>query len=289
MIALGAALRHAGLTPRALAAWAGTDRLSALPQRLEALAARDITPASAALALFVAGARVARPRLLDGVWPELVARGWIVDDDRPTVAILPVGASLMVCDRSGWPDDSSYHLVGALAGLRVERWLDLGCGAGFAPLSRPELATSISAIELDEVAVTHARASCELSGLGHVTVRAGDLASIDSGSFDLITCNAPIPGDPDPSPWRRADPGFFDRLWSTAQARAAPGATVVVHASADELSVPLDGERVVCIYTPDGVPAFGVLWWRPHAPAKHVMLRRALTIDRPHVDAADRG
>jgi methylase of polypeptide subunit release factors len=205
------------------------------------------------------------------------------------VAILPVGGSLMVCDRSGWPDDSSYHLVGALSGMRAERWLDLGCGAGFAPLSRPDLAPSITGIELDEVAVGHARASCELSGIGHVTVRAGDLASIETGSFDLITCNAPIPGDPDPSSWRRADPGFFNRLWSTALARAAPGATVVVHAAADELSASLDGERVVCVYTPDGVPAFGVMWWRPHAPANLVIIRRVLTIDRPHVDAADRG
>jgi SAM-dependent methyltransferase len=288
MTALGAALRHAGLTPRALGAWAGTDRLSALPARLATLAARDVTPASAALALFVGGARVARPRLLDDVWPELVARGWIVDD-RATVAILPVGGSLMVCDRSGWPDDSSYHLVGAIAGLGAKRWLDLGCGAGFAPLSRPELAPSITGVELDEVGVSHARASCELSGLGHVTVCAGDLASIDTGSFDLISCNAPIPGDPDPSSWRRADPGLFDRLWSTALARATPGATIVVHAAADELSVPLDGERVVCVYTPDGVPSFGVMWWRPHAPAKLVITRRELTIDRPHVDAADRG
>jgi methylase of polypeptide subunit release factors len=288
MTSLGAALRHAGLTPRALAAWAGTDRLSALPARLDQLAARAVTPASAALALFVAGARVARPRLLDEVWPELVARGWIVDD-HATVAILPVGRSLMVCDRSGWPDDSSYHLVGALAGIHADRWLDLGCGAGFAPLSRPELARSITGLELDDAAVGHARASCELSGIDHVTVRAGDVASIDTGTFDLITCNAPIPGDPDPSLWRRADPGLFDRLWRTARARAAPGATIVVHAAADELAIPGEGERVVCIYTPHDVRAFGVLWWRPDAPARLVTIHRALTIDRPHVDAADRG
>ena len=46
MKAIGDALRAQGLTPRALAAWAGTDRVSALAGRLDAHAAREPVPAS---------------------------------------------------------------------------------------------------------------------------------------------------------------------------------------------------------------------------------------------------
>ena len=56
--AIGTRLRDAGLHRRALSAWAGTDRISTLQPRLAELAARPITPASAVLALFVAGADV---------------------------------------------------------------------------------------------------------------------------------------------------------------------------------------------------------------------------------------
>ena len=41
-------------------------------------------------------------------------------------------------------------------------------------------------------------------------------------------------------------------------------------------------------YTPDGVPAFAVLWWRPHAPDLLVERATVLTALRPHVDAEDR-
>jgi hypothetical protein len=49
---LGAQLRNAGLNARALAAWAGTARLAALPARLET-APSAATPAGAILALFL--------------------------------------------------------------------------------------------------------------------------------------------------------------------------------------------------------------------------------------------
>ncbi|MGN6109658.1 MAG: hypothetical protein ACTHU0_31415, partial [Kofleriaceae bacterium] len=58
LAALGDQLRGAGLTPRALAAWAGTDRAAALPGRLPALATTEPVPAAAALTLLVAGAEL---------------------------------------------------------------------------------------------------------------------------------------------------------------------------------------------------------------------------------------
>ena len=49
--ALGAQLRAEGLSPRGLATWAGTDRLSALPSLLPAHVTREPVPAAVALSL----------------------------------------------------------------------------------------------------------------------------------------------------------------------------------------------------------------------------------------------
>jgi SAM-dependent methyltransferase len=333
---LSRVLREAGLNSQALAAWAGTDRLSALGARVRSLLERAV-PAStplpervpvggppqmprggapppfggppssdpqlpssptlggATLALFVAGASVRRERLqlLAGALPELAWRGWITGDDivTATVAILPLGTSLIVCDRLdtpvdtntvSWPDDSSYHLARALP--RGKRWLDLGCGSGFATLLRREVASEIVGVELNPRAARYAAASAELSGIDHFTVHTGDLATA-TGEFDLISCNAPIPGDASPACWRRADDGFFDRLWDVCRACAAPYATIVVHGVLSALRVPLPGERIIVDYTPDA--SFGVLWWCPDAPDRLVIRHRALTPERPHVDASD--
>jgi SAM-dependent methyltransferase len=337
-------LRDAGLNPRALAAWAGTDRLSALPATIPSLVeptalvlpprrepkkspaatpppervvpsadpptsvvappatslGRPHLPSSptlggATLALFVAGASIRRERLqlLAGALPELAWRGWITGDDivSATVAILPLGTSLIVCDRLdtpvdtntvSWPDDSSYHLARALP--RGKRWLDLGCGSGFAPLLRREIASEIVGVELNPRAARYAAASAELSGVDHFAVTTGDLTTA-TGQFDLISCNAPIPGDASPACWRRADDGFFDRLWDVCRACAAPYATIVVHGVLSALRVPLPGERIIVDYTPDA--SFGVLWWCPDAPDRLVIRHRALTPERPHVDASD--
>src|SRR5262245_23773426 len=91
---LGEQLRAAGLTPRALAAWAGTQRLPALPPHLPALRARDPVPAAAALALLVAGAELAVDRcralpldaLLEAGILELVSGEPAGEDTRGTIA-----------------------------------------------------------------------------------------------------------------------------------------------------------------------------------------------------------
>jgi len=311
--ALGAVLRGAGLTTRALAAWAGRARIAALPAHLDALAARPATPADAMLALFVAGAELApdRLRVPAGVIDALAAHGLIEragDRVRACVAILPLGAALLVCDRRdapverdrvSWPDDSSHHLATALPPGRRARWLDLACGSAYAPLDRPALATQIAAVDLNPRAVHHAQLGAQLSGVAHLTATAGDIAAPQPPA-DLVTCNAPIPPDPGPDRaalpgapelWRHAEPGFFDRLWPALQRAAHPAGLIVVHAARDALVAGLHGapgERVIVSYTPDGVRAFSVAWWRPDAPARFVTAQRALTVDRPHLDPADR-
>jgi hypothetical protein len=80
-------------------------------------------------------------------------------------------------------------------------------------------------------------------------------------------------------------------MWPALRVAVRPGGMIVVHAAHDALCAALgdaEGERVVVTYTPDHVRAFAIAWWRPDAPARFAALRRALTVERPHVDAADR-
>ncbi|MEO7733124.1 MAG: methyltransferase [Kofleriaceae bacterium] len=310
---LGASLRTAGLTGRALAAWAGTSRIAALPARLDAIRARPPTPADAMLALFVAGAELAaaRLRMPAAVLDALAAHALIERDGdriRARVAIVPLGAALLVCDRLdapverdrvSWPDDSSHHLATALPVGRRARWLDLACGSAYAALARPELATQISAVDLNERAVRHATLGARLSGIAQLACEPGDIGDHQPPA-DLVTCNAPIPPAakteaPEASDaaerWRHAEPGFFDRLWPALRVAVRPGGMIVLHAAHDALLAALgdaEGERVVVTYTPDHVRAFAIAWWRPDAPARFAAWRRLLDVDRPHVDPADR-
>jgi SAM-dependent methyltransferase len=205
--ALGARLRYAGLNARALAAWAGTARVSALPPRLDAMAGTPPTPAGAVLALFVAGVDVARDRLHSALgamlepliaWELIEPRG---DRLRARVAIVPVGSGLLVCDRLDtaierdlvcWPDDSSHHLATAIPPGRRAGWLDLGCGSAFAPLARPELAHRIAGVDINPRAVRHAQLGAALSGLAQFSASVGHVGD-PAPPADLVTCNAPMP------------------------------------------------------------------------------------------------
>jgi SAM-dependent methyltransferase len=276
------------VTPRALAAWAGTIHLSELALHRGRLGRLPITAASAPLACFVAGVDV--PRRMLGDW----ARFADGDPAHARVALLPLGPSLLICDRGDaalaedlacWPDDSSYHLAHALPPGRRASWLDVGCGSGFQPLYRPELAGAITGIDVNPRAAAFARHGAELCRVPHLTVVDGDVGDA-RGRFELVTCNAPIPGM-GITRWRHTDASFFDRLWDACLRCATD--LVVVHAVLPALlAAPAVGERAVVAYTPEDVhPGFGVLWWRPHAPERTAFARRLLTIERPHLDARD--
>lgn len=315
--AAGAQLRHAGLNTRALAAWAGTARVSALPARLDALPGPE-TPAGAILALFVAGAEVARDRLRTLPEPaidQLLAWELVdctADRLRAPVAIIPLGSALLVCDRLDaaierdlvcWPDDSSHHLATAIPSGRRADWSDLGCGSAFAPLARPALAVRIAGVDINPRAVRYAELGAALSGITHLAASLGDIGDPHAAA-DLVTCNAPMPPGEDRNPtrgdrlrssipevWRCADPDFFVRLWPALPRAVRPGGVVVVHGACSTVLPALadaPGERVVVTYTPDDVPGFAIAWWRPDAPARFAAARRALTPDRPHIDPRDR-
>jgi len=305
LAAIGAQLRDAGLTARALAAWAGTARIAALPARIAGMTTRSSTPAGAILALFVGGAEVMRDRLhVPPAWIDALVEHALVeaggDRLRARVAIVPLGPALLVCDRLDapgerarvcWPDDSSHHLATAIPPGRRAHWLDLGCGSAFAPLARPELAARISGIDINERAVAYARLGAGLSGIAHLAPALGDVGAA-SEPAELVTCNAPIPDAPTAVElWRHAEPGFFDRMWPALRRAAAPGGMIVVHGACEAVLPALRdavGERVVVTYTPADVRGFAVAWWRPDAPDRFVEARRALTPDRPHVDPDDR-
>jgi SAM-dependent methyltransferase len=301
---LGSRLRNGGLSPRALAAWTGSHRLSALPVLLPQ-AARPPTPL---LALFVAGDDVPIDRVPD---VELLQHGQLVDVAGSTVharvSILPLGPSLLVCDRLDtsdsldivcWPDDSSYHVALSLPAARHRRWLDLGCGSAFAALLRPELADLIVAADINDRAVTYADLGSELSGISHVDVIRADLADgvpVElRGSCELVTCNAPIPdrGDsPYRARWRLTDTSFIERLFTQARTCVAPEGMIVVHAALDALEPvlgDLTGHRVVVSYTPPDVRGFGIAWWRPGGEDRLVRAYRPLTEARPHLTHEDR-
>jgi hypothetical protein len=306
---LGTRLRYGGLSPRALAAWAGTDRVSAVPMVLGRLPRSEVTRASALLALFVGGEDVPVDLMPD---VDELQRYELVDVSlmtaRARVAILPLGQALLVCDRLDtsdsldivcWPDDSSYHLALSLPAIRHQRWLDLGCGSAFAALLRPELATSITAADINNRAQRYASLGCELSGITHVTVVRADLgdgvAHDLRGGCALVTCNAPIPepggGSPYRAHWRVTDGTFIQRMFAHARAFVAPEGMVVVHAALDALEpvlAELPGHRVVIAYTPEGMRGFAVAWWRPDGEDRLVRARRPLTEQRPHLTHEDR-
>lgn len=284
----GPAPTRASLTPRGLTAWAGTDRISALLPLLDR--ARPLTRASAPYELFVAGRTVPRA-LLPPLDDDLVEGD---DRVRATVAVLPLGRSLIVCDRLDaagphtvcWPDDSSYHLLSAIPPGRRDRWLDLGCGSAVAQLARPELADQLVGLDRNPRAIAFAARGAQLSGITRFTGATGDLTTPQEPA-ELVTCNAPIP-DGGTLTWRSTDDRFFARLWPTIPARVSERGLAVIHCVRAAIPDELPGERLVATYTPpETAPAFAVLWWRPHAPARLVESYRALTVARPHLDAQD--
>ncbi|HSS02694.1 MAG TPA: hypothetical protein VLM79_36785, partial [Kofleriaceae bacterium] len=309
---LAAQLRATGLIPRALEAWAGTARLSALParlERLEAMRREPATPAAALFELLVGGRDVDASDLGTGasLIDPLLAHGLVEGDGprlRARVAILPLSRGYVICDRLDaplerdlvcWPDDSSYHLAAAIPPGRRDAWLDLGCGSAIAPLVRHELALRIAGIDINPRAVHYAQLGAALSCVLHFAPTCGAIGD-PVAPANLVTCNAPLPDEELPAMsvpevWRRADPGFFGTLWRTLPRSVRPGGMIVVHA-ADEAILPAlrdaPGERVIVHYTPEGVPGFAIAWWRPDAPDRFAVTHRALTAERPHLDPRDR-
>jgi hypothetical protein len=302
---LGAALRRAGLTPRAVATAWGTSLAAQLPGAVRARRLPD-TPATAAQNLFVARVPVAAATAARGLGAAALAaaaaQGLVEslgDQVLARVAVIPVGPSLACCTAADWPDDSSHHLIGCMPPGRAARWLDVGTGCAIAPLARPERAAAIVATDLDPAAIAHAALGVALSGVCHVETVVADLAAGAGTGFDLVTFNLPIPAEAgltteDEPRFRHSPRGaaVLARVAREIPDRLAPGATIVLHgwlgpdhaAIVDELA----GEVTTVRYTPDDdADVFGVIRWRPDAPTARRRGARVPTAAAPHLSWDD--
>jgi hypothetical protein len=279
-----------------LHAWAGTSRIPEVRARVPALARLPVTRASAMLALFVAGVDVPRALLREDLSAIRELVEIIGDRVHARVAILALGRALVVCDRADaraepelvcWPDDSSFHLLAAIpAHVARSTWLDLGCGSLVGRMWTTGGARRFVASDLNPRALRYAALGAALSEMAPLELVCGDLATVPA---DLITCNAPIPETAGPL-WAATDRDFVGRLVAAARAALVPGGMIIIHAALDALlREDLGGELVIVAYTPAGAPReFAIAWWQPDAAPRHVRARRALTVDRPHLDHGDR-
>jgi len=315
LAALGARLRAAGLTARSVAAWAGTAHPPALRARLQAGLPTGAGPATSALGLLVGGQAVpieSLRRWSTGEPPldEMLAAAGIIDvidaQAHARVALLPLGAALIVCDRIDavddreqvpWPDDSSLHLAGAISPRRVTRWLDVGCGSAVAPLLHPRRADELLALDVNPRAVAYARLGAALSGRTELHTEVSDLvAAVPAswrGTTELVTFNAPmIAAGGAGAIWRSTPVDLLAALVAAAPPWLAPGGEVILHGSLPALVhalEPAGGERVLVRYTPASeADGFAVAWWRPQAAPRWSLVERLLRAARPHVEAADR-
>jgi hypothetical protein len=308
LAALGQRLQKIGLTERGLKTCFGVGAVAHLPRVLPQREGPGPTPPPAAvpLWLFCAGRRIAHAMAREILGPDLarmIDLGLLDHVDGDVVAtrlLAPIGPSLAMCDRFDeeaadrvlWPDDSSHHLLGALPGSRVGRWLDVGSGPAWAPLAVPGLATGIHATDLSPRAVAQGKVGLGLSNVRHATMAVADLFAGAGGGWNLITFNAPIPTEakaagPDEPGHRRAPAGakVLERFWAGAPAAIADGGEVVVHSwvPSDPLGpvADLPGAVVALRYARE--PGFAITAWRPGAPRHRAVIEVELTAAHPHV------
>jgi hypothetical protein len=253
-------------------------------------------PAAVALSLFVAGVQLDPERAKNLPVEQLLHAKLLAQHQGLIYApnsILPLGPSLIVCDRLdtpdsrervAWPDDSSLHLVGAIPTKgRRKKWLDIGCGSSFAQLALPNLSDDMLGIDINPRAIGYAR-QVRCSGADRLEARHVGVDAIDGARADLVTCNAPLPDAAALAVWRRADPGFFALLWPAIRRNLIEGGEAILHVARHTIPADLPGEKLIVTYAPD----LCVMWWRPDAPELLGALDRPLTKDRPHVDLDDR-
>jgi hypothetical protein len=310
---LGARLRDAGLSERAVRACFGVRHPVHAPLVAAGVAPPTPMPPAALVPwLLVAGAevdeRAARRRLGDADLDLLCALDAVERDGgrvRAKVALLPVAGGLAASDRADvrrgrdavlWPDDSAFHLIGALPPGRRRRWLDVGTGNAVAPLAAPGRAERAVGTDVCARALELGRLGVALSGARSIELRAADLLDgADAGApWDLTTFNAPIPADAatdaaDDTPYRHGPADLLERFWRAAPALCAPDGEVLLHARQPADGYPdtldLPGSVVAVRYTPpDARVAFGVTVWRPARRAERRLVNVALDPDRPHLD-----
>lgn len=130
--------------------------------------------------------------------PPYVTRG--PQGVRAALDLRPYGTdSFVVSDLDVGPDSvtgvggASLTLAGATVPGQVTRALDVGTGSGVQALHLAARAGQVVATDSNPRCLQLARATLELSGVGNVELRAGDLLAPVSGErFDLVVSNPPF-------------------------------------------------------------------------------------------------
>ncbi|MBP9084684.1 MAG: hypothetical protein KBG15_01145 [Kofleriaceae bacterium] len=316
------ALRTLGLRPARLAAYGHTSTIAHLPRIVRQREWCATTPVAAIpLLLWCDGANVpaaSAQAALGRHFDDVVAAGFLTcsaSHVHAPFAVVPIEHGFVCFDfdhheheaneadaRVCWPDDSSHHLIGALpdgATAGITRWLDVGSGPAFAPLHRPRLAEQIIASDINPRAVTMASRGLGLSciaGLPHIQTMIADGVPTSAGMFDLVTCNAAIPAPVHAASWHFAPVAVLQDFLLAAPRYLQPTGTIILHAllSANEVALVQrqGGTAHLTGYTSavqseSTAPGFAVLWWQPHRPGPFTYGHRELTMQRPHIDAAD--
>jgi|GEM_PF-1333521 len=297
LVHIGRALHDRGMTEHAVQACFGVNCVGHVPRCTTSTPApATLTRAAVLPWLLVAGktlpAEAVRAVLGDELHQTMCRAALLAERDahvRALVCMLPVGEALAVCNRIGGddvplPDDSSFHMIGALPARRVDRWLDIGTGTAIAPLARRGLGGHVVGADVNTAVLACARLGAELSGATELELRTSDLfAAVEPDTWPLITFNAPLP-----------QPGseLLARFWHDVRARVDDHSEVLVHSQQPRdsyiESLQLPGDVLVARYTPEAMdPAFGVTRWRPGGRHRSHLRHVSLTPAHPHVTRAD--
>jgi SAM-dependent methyltransferase len=125
-----------------------------------------------------------------------------------TVAILPIGRDLTVCDRGNGPDgkkctlppdvvypaifENTREFVERLPATRCEALLDIGTGTGIAAMRGARYAGHVWATDISARCTLFAEFNRRLAGLKNMTVVEGDMyAPVEGLTFDRIVTHPP--------------------------------------------------------------------------------------------------
>ena len=95
------------------------------------------------------------------------------------------------------PREDSYFLQEWVAKLAGGHVLDMGTGSGILAMTALERGAKVTAVDIDEDAVSNFALMAGRQGIANLVVKQSDLFSAVRGHFDLIVFNPPyLPSDP---------------------------------------------------------------------------------------------
>lgn len=109
------------------------------------------------------------------------------------------------------PSEDSYLLIKALAPVRGERVLEIGCGSGIVSIHLAIAGADVVACDIDPAAVKCTERNAKKNGIKMEIVQSDLFSNVD-GDFDLIVFNLPYLPVSDEGPMAKAWSGGDDGL-----------------------------------------------------------------------------